>query len=140
MPTVPLFYSHKGDLESRIGDVSLGGKFVGDLHYDTTKHTPILIIGHHILHGKVVDCERPFVAIEKKSSLATREGTYALTQLRTTEWLQWLRRAVVSVGVGASIVPSIPFSIISTGFRIPEDRNRNSLLLLLFIKSKVHAL
>merc|ERR1711974_250470 len=63
----------QGDLESRIGDVSLGGKFVGDLHYDTTKHTPILIIGHHILHGKVVDCERPFVAIEKKSSLATRE-------------------------------------------------------------------
>ena len=55
--------------------MSLGGKFVGDLHYDKTKHTPVLIIGHHILHGKVVDCERPFVAIEKKRSLATDEGT-----------------------------------------------------------------
>lgn len=53
--------------------MSLGGKFVGDLHYDKTKHTPVLIIGHHILHGKVVDCERPFVAIEKKRSLATDE-------------------------------------------------------------------
>ena len=66
--------------------MSLGGKFVGDLHYDKTKHTPILIIGHHILHGKVVDCERPFVAIEKKSSLANSEGTCAHLFIRTREW------------------------------------------------------
>ena len=79
LPT--LIFPIQGDLESRIGDVAVGGKFVGDLHYDTAKHTPILIIGHHILHGKVVDCERPFVAIEKKRSLVDQDGMYALTRL-----------------------------------------------------------
>ena len=73
-----ILFPIQGDLESRIGDVAVGGKFVGDLHYDTAKHTPILIIGHHILHGKVVDCERPFVAIEKKRSLVHQEGTLLL--------------------------------------------------------------
>ena len=72
------YLSIQGDLESRIGDMSLGGKFVGDLHYDTAKHTPILIIGHHILHGKIVDCERPLVAIEKKSCPVPHQGTLLL--------------------------------------------------------------
>jgi len=45
----------------------LSGKFIGDLHYSASSGgTPTLIIGHHILHGKIVDLSKPFVAIEKK--------------------------------------------------------------------------
>ncbi len=55
----------KGDLESRVGDAAVEGKFVGDLHYAKDSGAPVLIIGHHILHGKVQEMERPFVAMEK---------------------------------------------------------------------------
>ncbi len=55
----------QGDLESRVGDTDLTGKFIGDLHYSKDSSAPILIIGHHILHGKVQSLDRPFVAMEK---------------------------------------------------------------------------
>ena len=55
----------QGDLESRVGDVKLEGKFVGDLHFTKTGHVPVLIIGHHILYGKVVKLEKPLVIMEK---------------------------------------------------------------------------
>ena len=53
----------QGDLESRNKE-HLEGKFIGDLHY-TKDGTPIMIIGHHILYGKVVDMEKPMVTLEK---------------------------------------------------------------------------
>ncbi len=55
----------QGDLESRVGDPNLEGKFIGDLHYNELG-APVLIIGHHILNGKVSSLEKPFVAIEKE--------------------------------------------------------------------------
>merc|ERR1719412_3522668 len=55
----------QGDLESRIGDVQLEGKFVGDLHFTKAGQIPVLIIGHHILYGKVVKLEKPLVIMEK---------------------------------------------------------------------------
>ena len=55
----------QGDLESRVGDVQLEGKFVGDLHFTKSGHVPVLIIGHHILYGKVVKLEKPLVIMEK---------------------------------------------------------------------------
>jgi chromosome transmission fidelity protein 8 len=63
----------QGDLESRVGDTQMAGKFIGDLHY-TKSGTPVLIIGHHILYGKVVDLERPFVAVEKLESAMGAHG------------------------------------------------------------------
>eukprot|EP00092_Neocalanus_flemingeri_P010168 GFUD01010958.1.p1 GENE.GFUD01010958.1~~GFUD01010958.1.p1 ORF type:complete len:150 (-),score=37.18 GFUD01010958.1:95-505(-) len=53
----------QGDLESRNKE-HLEGKFIGDLHY-TKDGTPIIIIGHHILYGKVVVLDKPLVALEK---------------------------------------------------------------------------
>ena len=55
----------QGDLESRIGDAQLEGKFVGDLHFTKAGQTPVLIIGHHILYGKVSTLEKPLVIMEK---------------------------------------------------------------------------
>ncbi|XP_011451691.2 chromosome transmission fidelity protein 8 homolog [Crassostrea angulata] len=59
----------QGSLETR-QPVPLGGKFVGDLHF-TKQNVPILIIGHHILYGKIVDMEKPFAVIVKDESSET---------------------------------------------------------------------
>ncbi|RUS80366.1 hypothetical protein EGW08_011863 [Elysia chlorotica] len=53
----------QGDLETR-HPVPLSGKFIGDLHF-THKDAPVLIIGHHILHGKVVTLEKPLAVLAK---------------------------------------------------------------------------
>uniref|UniRef100_T1J507 MD-2-related lipid-recognition domain-containing protein n=1 Tax=Strigamia maritima TaxID=126957 RepID=T1J507_STRMM len=44
---------------------SLAGCFMGDLHYNLDG-TPILIIGHHILIGKMMDMEKPFAVLFKQ--------------------------------------------------------------------------
>ena len=53
----------QGDLESRNHE-HLEGKFIGDLHY-TKEGVPIMIIGHHILYGKIQSMERPLVSVER---------------------------------------------------------------------------
>ena len=65
----------QGDLESRIGDIQLEGKFVGDLHFTKSGQVPVLIIGHHILHGKVVKLEKPLIIMEKTQKEAVEEST-----------------------------------------------------------------
>ena len=72
----------QGDLESRVGDVQLQGKFVGDLHFTKADHTPVLIIGHHILYGKVVKLDKPLVIMEKsqKQSKSSKKDREALNQ------------------------------------------------------------
>lgn len=72
----------QGDLESRVGDVQLEGKFVGDLHFTKADHTPVLIIGHHILYGKVVKLDKPLVIMEKsqKQSKSSKKDSEALNQ------------------------------------------------------------
>ena len=54
----------QGDLETKSQAASLSGKFIGDLHY-TKKGVPILIVGHHVLYGKVVEMEKPMLAMTK---------------------------------------------------------------------------
>ncbi|KAF8784958.1 Transcription elongation regulator 1 like protein [Argiope bruennichi] len=54
----------QGDLESSTGD-SIDGKLIGHLIY-STKGRPILIIGYHILYGKIVE-NNPPIAILKRS-------------------------------------------------------------------------
>jgi chromosome transmission fidelity protein 8 len=54
----------QGDLESRNKERPLEGQFIGDLHF-TKEGVPVMIIGHHILYGKVQGLERPMVAARK---------------------------------------------------------------------------
>ncbi|KAL4235401.1 Chromosome transmission fidelity protein 8 [Mactra antiquata] len=64
----------QGSLETR-NPVPLGGKFIGDLHF-THKDVPVLIIGHHILYGKVVTLEKPYgIMVKDTSSSDTTAGT-----------------------------------------------------------------
>ncbi|KAH9494628.1 Chromosome transmission fidelity protein 8 [Bulinus truncatus] len=55
----------QGDLETR-HPVPLNNNFIGDLHF-THKDAPVLIIGHHILQGKVISLEKPLAVIAKCS-------------------------------------------------------------------------
>ncbi|CAG0884322.1 unnamed protein product [Darwinula stevensoni] len=56
----------QGDLEACDSD-GLAGKFIGDLHF-TKDNIPILVIGHHILHGKVEKVDPPLAVVKKLPS------------------------------------------------------------------------
>lgn len=53
----------QGELETR-DEAACDGMHIGDLHFDS-KGTPNLIIGHHLLTGKVVALEKPFAVLNK---------------------------------------------------------------------------
>ncbi|XP_041455359.1 chromosome transmission fidelity protein 8 homolog isoform X2 [Lytechinus variegatus] len=56
----------QGAIESP-DDEQLAGRFIGDLHFNL-KGVPVLIIGHHILYGKVANLEKPFIVLMKNES------------------------------------------------------------------------
>ncbi|KAG8196246.1 hypothetical protein JTE90_023802 [Oedothorax gibbosus] len=62
----------QGDLESSSGD-TIGGKQIGHLIF-TSKERPILIIGYHILYGKVIE-NNPPLAVLKRSRLPNVQET-----------------------------------------------------------------
>nr|XP_019529178.1 chromosome transmission fidelity protein 8 homolog [Aedes albopictus] len=53
----------QGDLEVR-GDRIMDGQFIGDLLYNKYGQ-PILIIGHHILQGRLQKMDKPLLVMEK---------------------------------------------------------------------------
>ena len=53
----------QGELETR-DEAPCDGMHIGDLHFDC-KGIPNLIIGHHLLTGKVVALEKPFAVLNK---------------------------------------------------------------------------
>ncbi|XP_045620537.2 chromosome transmission fidelity protein 8 homolog [Procambarus clarkii] len=53
----------QGDLESRTKS-EMRNKFIGDVHF-TKQGIPVLIIGHHILYGKVQDLDKPLAVMRK---------------------------------------------------------------------------
>ncbi|XP_055594796.1 chromosome transmission fidelity protein 8 homolog [Uranotaenia lowii] len=60
----------QGDLEVR-GDRDMAGQFIGDLLYNKYGQ-PILIIGHHILHGRLQKVDKPLLVMEKTEICRTR--------------------------------------------------------------------
>ncbi|XP_049539097.1 chromosome transmission fidelity protein 8 homolog [Anopheles darlingi] len=53
----------QGDLEVR-GERIMAGQFIGDLLYNKYGQ-PILIIGHHILQGRMQKIDKPLLVVEK---------------------------------------------------------------------------
>lgn len=59
----------QGQLETR-DQVPFDDMHVGDLHFDP-RGIPHLIIGHHLLDGKVVKLEKPLAVLRKKGRTST---------------------------------------------------------------------
>ncbi|KAH8862420.1 Chromosome transmission fidelity protein 8 like [Schistosoma japonicum] len=56
----------QGDILSKTNS-PLEGKLLGDLHF-SKKGDPIFLIGHHVLHGKVVALEKPMLVTRKNTT------------------------------------------------------------------------
>ena len=58
----------QGQIETR-DQISFSGMHVGDLHF-SSKGVPSLIVGHHLLTGKITSLEKPYAILKKTANPA----------------------------------------------------------------------
>ena len=80
----------QGQLETR-DQVPFDNMHIGDLHFDS-RGTPSLIVGHHLLTGKVLPLEKPFAVLRKKR-VAPKSGDSEQSEMETE----------IVTGIGAGV-------------------------------------
>ncbi len=81
----------QGELETR-DQMSFDNMHIGDLYFDN-KGTPQMIVGHHLLTGKVEKLDKPFAVLKKHSaelesdSMDWEQTDSERLELRSTEYI-----------------------------------------------------
>ena len=60
----------QGKIETR-DQISINDMHIGDLHFNQ-KGVPNLIVGHHLLTGKIIDLEKPYAILKKRTITVER--------------------------------------------------------------------
>nr|XP_009858572.1 chromosome transmission fidelity protein 8 homolog [Ciona intestinalis] len=88
---------YQGELNSRLGNGFCGNK-IGDLHFNS-KGDPIMIIGHHILYGKVKKLEKPFAVLVKNKDAEMDQREYLIKAVITNKLIFSLRPKPIIIHV-----------------------------------------
>ena len=98
----------QGQLETR-DQVPFDRMHIGDLHFDS-RGIPSLIVGHHLLTGKIIELEKPFAVLRK---IASENGMESETGMGLQSSGQNLKYEVVALITKKIIFKNRPKPIIT---------------------------